>query len=104
MAILGAKNAAGATAGVSTSETLVPELTGITLSSPLLSTSSDNRHLNGNNTSRRSTLEATKNDDTFVTPKVIFKSPPSHNGSPISPKNILNLRNGEGTIGLLQFT
>ena len=104
MAILGAKNAAGATAGVSTSETLVPELGGITLSTSLLSSPSDNGHINGNkSTSKSNKLQATQNGNTSITTKPVAKSPPSRNGSPLTPKNILYLRNGESKTGLSFF-
>ena len=100
MAILGAKNAAGATAGVSTSETLVPELGGITLSTSLLSSPSDNGHINGNKSTSKSILAATQNGNIAITTKPAAKSPPSRNGSPLTPKNILYLRNGESKTGL----
>ena len=103
MAILGAKNAAGATAGVSTSETLVPELGGITLSTSLLSSPSDNGHINGNKSTSKSILAATQNGNTSITTKPVSKSPPSRNGSPLTPKNILYLRNGESKTGLSFF-
>ena len=104
MAILGVKNAAGATAGVSTSETLVPELGGITLSTSLLPSPSDNGHISGNKSTSKSISGATQNGNTSITTKVVAKPPPSRNGSPLTPKNILYLRNGESKTGLSSFT
>ena len=102
MAILGAKNAAGATAGVSTPDTLVPELAGMSISSSLLSPSSpDNGHINGHKRPNQPTTGAiTRNHDAPITPTGTCKSPPSaHDFVKLSPKNIFFIKNGETSIG-----
>ena len=101
MAILGAKNAAGATAGVSTPDTLtpIPELAGISLSSALMSPSSENGHTNGHKKTNKQDPGHTSATYIPFTPKVVCKSPPSDKFPELSPKNILYLRNEESKIG-----
>ena len=102
MAILGAKNAAGATAGVSSPDTLVPELAGMSISSSLLSPSSpENGHSNGQNKPNQPTTGViTRNHDAPITPTATCKPPPSsHDFVKLSPKNIFFLKNGETPIG-----
>ena len=102
MAILGAKNAAGATAGVSSPDTLVPELAGMSISSSLLSPSTpdNNGHINGHTKqTQQSSGVITRNHDAPVTPKIACKSPPPHDFVKLSPKNIFFIKNGDASIG-----
>ena len=102
MAILGAKNAAGATAGVSPPDTLVPELAGMSISSSLLSPSTpdNNGHINGH-TKRNQPSKGiiTRNHESPITSSNACNSPPSHDFVKLSPKNIFFIKNGDTSIG-----
>jgi hypothetical protein len=99
MAILGAKNAAGATAGVSAPETLVPELAGINLSTALISSSSDNGHKNGHKKTTKPVSGTIGSPNSSYPSSVACKSPPSQKFHNLSPKNILYIKNGEASLG-----
>ena len=98
MAILGAKNAAGATAGVSAPDTLVPELAGISLSTALISSSSDNGHINGHNKKAKPVLGPIVSPNSSNSSSVACKSPPSQKFHNLSPKNIIYIKNGEASL------
>ena len=103
MAILGAKNAAGATAGVSSPDTLVPDLAGISISSSLLSPSTpeNNGHMNGHTKhNQHSTGVIGRNHEAPKTPAAACKSPPPHEFVKLSPKNIFFIKNGDASIGM----
>ena len=103
MAILGAKNAAGATAGVATPENLARDL-GIPVdSASLLSPRpcTKDRHINGS--TNVTPLGIPENSSGSIGSNVTPKSPASRNCSPVSPKSVLQLRNGETQIGLLSL-
>ena len=103
MAILGAKNAAGATAGVATPENLARDL-GIPVdSASLLSPRpcTKDRHINGS--TNITPLGIPENSSGSIGSNVTPKSPASRNCSPVSPKSVLQLRNGETQIGLLSL-
>ena len=100
MAILGAKNAAGATAGVSAPDTLVPELAGISLSSALITSSSDNGHRNGHNkTTKTKPVSGTIcSPNSSYNSSIACKSPTSQKFHNLSPKKILYIQNGEASL------
>ena len=103
MAILGAKNAAGATAGVSSPDaTLVPELAGISLSTSLLSPS-DSGHMNNGHDAAKKTNDIVGSKDGSLSTTAGYKSSPSHQHfTKVSPSNnIIHIKNGQTSIGRL---
>ena len=122
MAILGAKNAAGATAGVSSPDaTLVPELAGMSLSTSLLSPSDSGHMNNGHDAAKKtpctkdivgskdgslSTTAAYKSSPSTYAADAAYKSSPSshqHFTKVVSPpsNNIIHIKNGQTSIGRL---
>ena len=106
MAILGAKNAAGATAGGSSPDaTLVPELAGISLSTSLLSPSDSGHMNNGHDAAKKTpgTNVMVGSKDGSLSTTAAYKSSPSHQHfTKVSPSNnIIHIKNGQTSIGRL---
>ena len=106
MAILGAKNAAGATAGVSSPDaTLVPELAGISLSTSLLSPSDSGHMNNGHDAAKKTpgTNDIVGSKDGSLSTTAAYKSSPSHEHlkKVLPSNNIMHIKNGQTSIGRL---
>ena len=106
MAILGAKNAAGATAGVSSPDaSLVPELAGISLSTSLLSPSDSGHMNNGHDAAKKTpgTNDMVGSKDGSLSTTAAYKSSPSHEHlkKVLPSNNIMHIKNGQTSIGRL---